>query len=122
MTHSSTTERATASEHLIINAILPELRGVKPNRSQRGWSFFCPLEHRKKSAPAAIWVNDDGWISVHCFDCRRNEELREVLVTPHLRNRPLPPPALPPLPAIPHIHLHHQYSGRDIYYSIHLCL
>ena len=92
MAHSSTTERAAVSEQLIINAILPDLRGVKDNRIRGGWSFFCPLEHRKKNAPAAIWVNDEGWISVHCFDCRRNEELREALVDPHLRNRPSPPP------------------------------
>ena len=97
--YSTTTDRAAASEQLIINAILPGLRGVKPNRIRGGWSFFCPLEHRKKTAPAAIWVNDDGWISVHCFDCRRNEELREALVVPHLRNRPLPPAApRPPAP------------------------
>ena len=101
--YSTITERASASEQLVVNAILPGLHGVKPNRSQRGWSFFCPLEHRKKQAPAAIWVNDEGWISVHCFDCRRNDELREVLVTPHLRNRPLPPlaprqSATPPRP------------------------
>ena len=93
MEYSSTTERAAASEQLIISAILPGLYGVKPDRSKRGWSFFCPLEHRKKSAPAAIWVNDEGWVAVHCFDCRRNDELREVLVAPHLRNRTLPPPA-----------------------------
>ena len=92
MTYSSTTERAAASEQLIINAILPGLQGVKANRARGGWSFLCPLEHRKKTAPASIWVNDDGWISVHCFDCRRNEELREALVVPHLRNRPSPPP------------------------------
>ena len=71
MAYSTTTERAAASEQLIINAILPGLRGVKPNRIKGGWNFFCPLEHRKKTAPAAIWVNDEGWISVHCFDCRR---------------------------------------------------
>jgi len=99
--YSTTTERAAASEQLIINAILPGLRGVKANRIRGGWSFFCPLEHRKKNAPAAIWVNDEGWISVHCFDCRRNDELREALVVPHLRNRPSPPvtprpPAPPP--------------------------
>ena len=93
MVYSTTTERAAASEQLIINAILPGLRGVKDNRIRGGWSFFCPLEHRKKDAPAAIWVNDEGWISVHCFDCRRNDELREVLVVPHLRNRPSPPVA-----------------------------
>ena len=93
MAYSTTTERAAASEQLIINAILPGLRGVKANRVQRGWSFFCPLEHRKKNAPAAIWVNDEGWISVHCFDCRRNDQLREVLVVPHLRNRASPPVA-----------------------------
>ena len=52
MAYSTTTERAAASEQLIINAILPDLRGVKPNRSKNGWSFFCPLEHRKKNAPA----------------------------------------------------------------------
>ena len=92
MAYSNTAERAAASERLIVNAILPGLRGVKQSRSQRGWNFFCPLDHRKKNAAAAIWVNDDGWISVHCFDCRRNDELRETLVTPHLRNRPLPPP------------------------------
>ena len=92
MAYSTIADRAAASEQLIVNAILPDLRGVKPNRSKTGWSFFCPLEHRKKNAPAAIWVNDEGWISVHCFDCRRNDELRETLVTPHLRNRPSPPP------------------------------
>ena len=92
MVYSTTTERVAASEQLIINAILPGLRGVKANRARGGWSFLCPLDHRKKSAPAAIWVNDDGWISVHCFDCRRNEDLREALVVPHLRDRPLPPP------------------------------
>ena len=91
MAYSTTTERAAASERLIIDAILPGLHGVKPNRARGGWSFFCPLKHRKKNAPAAIWVNDEGWISVHCFDCRRNDELREVLVVPHLRNRPTTP-------------------------------
>ena len=34
------------------------------------------------NAPAAMWVNDEGWVSVHCFDCRRNDELREVPVVP----------------------------------------
>ena len=42
----------------------PGLRGVKANRSRSGWSFCCPLEHRKKSAPAVIWVNDEVWVSV----------------------------------------------------------
>ena len=112
MTYSSTTERAAASEHLIVNAILPGLRGVRPNRSQSGWSFFCPLEHRKKSAPAAIWVNEEGWISVHCFDCRRNDELREVLVAPHLRNRSLPPPAPRQLAASPRPQPRNDYSVR----------
>ena len=101
MAYSTTTERAAASEQLIINAILPGLRGVKDNRIRGGWSFFCPLEHRKKNAPAAIWVNDEGWISVHCFDCRRNDELREALVVPHLRNRPSPPPVAPYQPSPP---------------------
>ena len=63
MAYSSTTERAAASEQLIVNAILPGLHGVKPNRGRDGWSFYCPLDHRKQNAPAAIWVNDDGWIS-----------------------------------------------------------
>ena len=53
--YSSTTERAAASEQLIVNAILPGLRGVKPNRGRAGWSFHCPLDHRKESAPASIW-------------------------------------------------------------------
>ena len=88
--YSTTTDRAATSEQLIVNDILPTLRGVKDNRVRGGWSFFCPLEHRKKNAPAVIWVNDEGWISVHCFDCRRNDELRAVLVVPHLHNRPLP--------------------------------
>ena len=99
--HSSTTERSAASEQLIVNAILPGLRGVKSNRSKDGWSFFCPLDHRKKNAPAAIWVNHEGWISVHCFDCRRNDELRELLVAPHLRNRSALPPAPPRQPVAP---------------------
>ena len=86
MAYSSTTERAAASEHLITNAILPGLHvALSPIAAGDGWSFFCPLDHRKKNAPAAIWVNDEGWISVHCFDCRRNDELRELLVAPHLR-------------------------------------
>ena len=99
MAYSNTTERAAASEQLIINDILPCLRGVKPNRSKDGWSFFCPLDHRKKNAPAVIWVNDEGWISVHCFDCHRNAELREAVVAPHLRNRSVSPP--PPSRAAP---------------------
>ena len=37
-------------------------------------------------------------ISVHCLDRRHNDQLREVLVVPHLRNRALPP-APPPQPA-----------------------
>lgn len=32
-------------------------------------------------------MNAEGWISVHCFDCQRNDELRAVLVVPHLQNR-----------------------------------
>ena len=92
MAYSTTGDRAAESEQLIISAILPHLKGVKPNRVRGGWNFFCPLEHRKKNAPAAIWVNDEGWISVHCFDCRRNDELRAALVTPHLHSRPSPPP------------------------------
>lgn len=100
MAYSTITDRAAASEHLIINAILPELRGVKPNSIKGGWSFFCPLEHRKKNAPAAIWVNDEGWVTVHCFDCRRDAELRQTLVVPHLRNRPSTP-AAPRQPAPP---------------------
>jgi hypothetical protein len=43
MAYSTITERTAVSERLIIDAILPSLHGVKPNRSQRGWSFFCPL-------------------------------------------------------------------------------
>ena len=101
MAYSSTTERSAASEQLIVSAILPGLRGVKSNRSKDGWSFFCPLDHRKKNAPAAIWVNDDGWISVHCFDCRRNDELRELLVAPHLRHRSALPPVVPLQSAAP---------------------
>ena len=34
MAYSTTTERAAASEQLIINAILPGLRGVKDNRTR----------------------------------------------------------------------------------------
>ena len=37
-------------------------------------------------------------ISVHCLDGRHNDQLHEVLVAPHLRNRDLPP-APPPQPA-----------------------
>ncbi len=59
MTYSTIADRAAASEQLIVNAILPNLRGVKSNRSKTGWNFFCPLEHRKKNAPAAIWVNGE---------------------------------------------------------------
>ena len=103
MTYSSITERAAVSEQLIVDAILPGLRGVKPNRARDGWTFYCPLEHRKKSAPAAIWVNSEGWISVHCFDCQRNAELREAVVAPHLRNRPASqPPPRPFTPPPPH--------------------
>ena len=29
--------------------------------------------------------------SVHCLDCRHNDQLSEVLVVPHQRNRALPP-------------------------------
>ena len=112
MAYSTIADRAAASEQLIVNAILPDLRGVKPNRSRNGWSFFCPLDHRKKNAPAAIWVNDDGWISVHCFDCRRNDELRETLVTPHLRNRPSPPP--PPVASYQPAHPPRRQQRNDL--------
>ena len=91
MAHHTTTERAAASEQLITHHILPGLRGVKPNRAKGGWDYFCPLEHRKQNAPATIWVNEQGWISVHCFDCHRDAELRQTLVVPHLRDRPTPP-------------------------------
>ena len=113
MAYSSTTERAAASEQLIVNAILPGLHGVKPNRGRDGWSFYCPLDHRKQTAPAAIWVNDDGWVSVHCFDCRRNDELRELLVAPHLRHRSaLPPAAVRQSPAPPRIQPRTDYPVR----------
>ena len=103
MDHHTTAQRSAASEQLITHSILPNLRGVKPNRTRGGWNFFCPLEHRKTNAPAAIWVNDQGWISVHCFDCQRDAELRQTLVTPHLRDlSPTPriqrPPSSPPPP------------------------
>ena len=113
MAYFSTTERAATSEQLIVNAILPGLHGVKPNRGRDGWSFYCPLDHRKQNAPAAIWVNDDGWISIHCFDCRRNDELRELLVAPHLRHRSaLPPAAVRQSPAPPR-HSSHALTIRS---------
>lgn len=98
--HSIVQERAAASQRLIVDRILPGLTGVGPNRSKGGWSFFCPLAHRKKNAPAVIWVNDEGWISVHCFDCRRNDELRDTLVTPHLQGQSRPVSTPPPRPAV----------------------
>ena len=103
MDYHTTAQRAAASEQLIAHAILPGLTGVRPNRIKGGWSFHCPLEHRKKNAPAAIWVNADGWISVHCFDCRRDAELRQALVAPHLRSLTnyTPPPRAPAPPQRP---------------------
>ena len=100
MDYHTTAQRAAASEQLITHAILPGLTGVKTNSAKGGWSFHCPLEHRKKNAPAAIWVNEEGWISVHCFDCRRDAELRQTLVVPHLRDLPqsVPPPRAPASP------------------------
>lgn len=87
MSSSSTRDRATESELLIVNNILPHQRGVRQGRARTHWTFYCPLNHRKKDASAAIWVNEDGWISVHCFDCQRNSELREAVVSPALRGR-----------------------------------
>ena len=102
MNQTSIRERAAESEQLILDAILPTLRGVKPNRAKGGWSFHCPLEHRKQNAPAVIWVNEEGWISVHCFDCQRDADLREALVKPTLRHQPkLPPPSAPRRPSVP---------------------
>lgn len=87
MSSSTIQDRAAESQDLISNHILPLLRGVKQGRSPTEWTFYCPLAHRKKNAAAAIWVDKDGWIRVHCFDCQRNSELRNAVVTPALKSR-----------------------------------
>ncbi len=84
---STIQERATESQHLVVHHVLPGLRGVKQGRNSTHWTFFCPLAHRKKDPAAAIWIDDEGWISVHCFDCQRNAELREAVVVPSLQGR-----------------------------------
>lgn len=89
MSSSTTRERAAESERLIVNDILPHLRGVRQGSARTHWTFYCPLNHRKKNASAAIWVDEEGWISVHCFDCQRNLELRDALVSPAVRGRKL---------------------------------
>jgi len=95
---ASSQDRANQSLNLIISSILPELQGVRPGRSSREWTFYCPLEHRKRNPSAVIWVDEEGWISAHCFDCKRHDELREALIAPairhgyrwQLRTRPVP--------------------------------
>ena len=96
MSSLTTQDRAAESERLIVERILPHLNGVKQGRAANHWTFYCPLSHRKKNASAAIWVDDDGWIGVHCFDCHRNSDLRTELVTPALIDRS---PELPRLPS-----------------------
>ena len=87
MSSSSIQDRATESHHLIITDILPRLGGAKQGRSPAHWAFYCPLPHRKKNAAAAIWIDDEGRIGVHCFDCQRNTELWDLLVAPALRGK-----------------------------------
>ena len=93
-------ERSGVSRSVIVERILPSLNGVREQRSRSGWSFFCPLAHRKRDASAVIWVDGDGWIRVHCFDCRRDDELRDELVVPHFRGSPPYVPLSAP-PAVP---------------------
>lgn len=88
-------DRAAESERLIIDRILPHLSGVKQSRGRNHWAFYCPLGHRKKNASAAIWVNEAGWVSVHCFDCQRNADLRDAIVTPALAGRDFSPTGPP---------------------------
>ena len=100
MSSSTIQERATESQHVVVHYILPRLQGVKQGRNSTDWTFFCPLAHRKKDPAAAIWIDSEGWIRVHCFDCQRNAELREVVVVPALQGRLhrdwLPEPAKQP--------------------------
>lgn len=98
-------DRAAVSRSLVVHAILPTLRGVRARPGRAAWSFHCPLEHRKSDASASIWIDPDGWVAVHCYDCRRDADLRALLVAPHLPGgsgaRPLPAPIVPPVPAHP---------------------
>ena len=99
MSSASSRDRANQSLDLIVNSILPELQGVRSGRSSTEWTFYCPLEHRKRNASAVIWLDDEGWISVHCFDCKRQDELREAIISPAVRHgyprksRTMPKPA-----------------------------
>ena len=83
---ASSQDRANQSLGLIVNSILPHLRGVRPGRRSTEWTFHCPLEHRKSNASAVIWLDEEGWISVHCFDCKRQDELREAIISPAIRH------------------------------------
>ena len=84
---STIQERVTESQHLVVHHVLPRLRGVKQGRNSTQWTFFCPPTHRKEDPAAAIWIDGEGWIRVHCFDCQRNAELREPVVAPALQSR-----------------------------------
>ena len=86
MSSASSKDRANQSLDLIVSTILPKLRGVKPGRNSTEWSFYCTLEHRKRNPSAVIWVDDEGWIRVHCYDCQRHAELREAVIAPAIRN------------------------------------
>ena len=65
----------------ILQTILPSLDGVT-NKGTDRYGFYCPLGHRKRDAPAEIWIDDKRKIAVCCYDCGRDRDLWEEVVLP----------------------------------------
>ena len=71
------------TDRAALDSALSELDGVVQKGMDR-FRFNCPLEHRKKDAIAEIWLDDKGKIGGCCHDCRRNAELWNAVVRPHI--------------------------------------
>ena len=67
----------------ILQTILPSLDGVT-NKGTDRYGFYCPLGHRKRDAPAEIWIDKEGKVACCCYDCKRDTDLWQLIVSPHL--------------------------------------
>ena len=68
----------------VLADVLAGLEGVTRKDPDR-YSFHCPLEHRKSNASAEVWLDAEGRIGVCCYDCGRNQELWQRIVSPRIR-------------------------------------
>lgn len=62
--------RDSNTDHNVLAEVLVELESVV-HKGADGYSFFCPLEHRKGNASAEMCLDAHGRVGV----CGRNREL-----------------------------------------------